>query len=198
MQPGPNWANVKSIPVGCWRTARSRARNAKINAQTMKCIAMNGRWRMNVRRIRSIWTSIVPDHAENAKSEEPTVRMTTNIAPLGATRDIARKAITSITWNSVVKNLVDSARKNHPMITIAKTKQNFCFSLSLPLIVIKHAINSIKPFSLVLSLSTFSLPQLHLIDKQNHQLIVGGCVSSNQNFAVNKNCQFFNNSEFEF
>ena len=155
MQPGPNWANVKSIPVGCWRTARSRARNAKINAQTMKCIAMNGRLRANVRRIRSIWTSIVPDHAENAKSEEPTALMTTNIAPHGATRDIARKAITSITWNFVVKNLVDSARSTIILWLLPKQKLLFSLSLSLPLIVIKHAINSIKPFSLVLSLSTF-------------------------------------------
>ena len=62
--------------------------NVTINVPIMTYIAKNGKRTVNVRKIPNIWTFIVPNHVEFAKTSP--VRMTINSATIGLIKAIAR------------------------------------------------------------------------------------------------------------
>ena len=102
---GRRMANVKRIRVGCWKIAPCPAKNARTSAPITRFIATNGRPKVNVRKIPNIWTSTVPDHAENAQPKAVRTKMI--IALLGVKKATARAPIMPTTWNFAAKKPVD-------------------------------------------------------------------------------------------
>lgn len=111
---GPRLVSAKPTLGGCWKTARFRAMNAPINAPTMKSTAPSGRLRENVKKILNTWTSIVPDHARNARQTIAKTRMIT--ARPGPKKDTAARANMPITWSCAANSPVETAewRNNCP------------------------------------------------------------------------------------